>query len=224
MAGIGTQRIGGANLRDLEGGAAQPPRDNGARREQSLTWKAIVLTVVPVLGLLAFLWIALSVSDPGGEVPRERVADVTLELVGVHRAALQAGILQMRSDDPAVVRAWLAGNGSTLTGVPDLSAAGLTLRGARMMGMAGGDWSLLQYADRGGRLADLLVVVAPDEGVTLPAEAVAEVIDGRTVYLDRVHGIGVVYATLAGADWMLVSADDAAVLRGVFRALAERLG
>jgi len=185
-----------------------------------ITWVMIVSTMV----MLISLYVSFSrVGHTDWSRPSE-LRDATVELVTIHHAATQAGILQVRSDNPAYLQDWLQEPLGYTPVVPDLSGIGLYPQGARLLSMAQSDWPLIQYADQTGQWSDVFLVAAPTGEVGAPSESVMETVAGTEAYLDRVRDIGVMYLTVGDTDWMIVSSETDSLLRSLASALVDRLG
>jgi len=184
----------------------------------------VIVTVVATLSLMVGLQWYFSGLDDQAMSRQGELQDATVELVGIHRAATQAGVMQVYDTDPAVLQAWLQTEVGPWAVVPDLSAVGLSANGARMLRMAVSNWSFIRYVDPKGHRAEVFLVAAPTGEVRAPKESVAEPLAGDTVYLDRVHGTGVVYLTVADVDWMAVTVEDDDLLRQLAAALLPGAG
>jgi hypothetical protein len=185
---------------------------------------SVWIMVVATISLIAGLQFFLSDMDDNTMSRQGEVADATMALISIHRAATQAGVLQVNTADPAKLSAWIQGQTGANAAVPDLSAAGLYPKGARMLRMAQSDWPLIQYVDRTGQLAEIFLAAAPTGEVLAPKESVEEEVAGTTAYFDRVHGVGVVYLTIGTTDWMLVSVENDTVHRSLVTMLVDVLG
>jgi len=203
-----------------------PRKKSGAGNEDyesRVTRKAIWWTVVPVLVFTLALTVMLSMENDKSTAPAPPVGDLSVALVGVHRAATAAGIAQFHSADLHDIGAWLASQQVVVARVPDLSAAGLRPYGARLLSMSDGQWGMVHYKADGLQAPDVVLVISPAGAASVPPEAVEEAFTGQAVKLDRVRGVGLAYATLLGNDWTLVSAVDETALRGLVTKLLSAL-
>ncbi|MFQ5507933.1 MAG: hypothetical protein ACE5FN_01205 [Leptospirillia bacterium] len=170
------------------------------------TWcvVAFVAGTVVIVALPLILTKLTSLSSGKSAPP----SDLSLELFNIHRAATRAGIVQVRDNDPVVIGGWLAERDSGLSRVPDLAPLGMSVTGARMLQVGGNPWSMILYQDLEGGQADLVVIAAHSGQAVMPAEVKPMEQDGRTLWLDRVKGVNIIYFGAARTDWMLVSTRD----------------
>jgi anti-sigma factor RsiW len=183
--------------------------DSGVSKERGASRLWGYFAGALVVAVLVVAPIVLKREDPGHALRKAPIDDLTVSLIGVHRAATQAGVLQVTSTDAGVLQGWLEERGLGYATPPDLSSMGLALKGARLMAMPASDWAMLQYTDSRGQMADLLVVAAPPGEAVVPPEAEAVEVAGAELHLDRARGVGIAYLSLPGADWMLVSTAEA---------------
>lgn len=198
-----------------------------ARRDQkderTIRWY-IIGTAIATTALTIAMYIGFSsVEDTAWLRPAE-LTDASMALSTVHRAATQAGVLQVRDDSPTALSGWINERIDHQITVPDLSSEGLYPVGARLLLMARSDWPMIQYADRTGQHSDVFVVAAPAGEVRAPAQSVMEPVAGQDTYVDRVHKVGVMYLTLGDTDWMVLSSEDDALHRTVVTTLVAQQG
>jgi hypothetical protein len=156
---------------------------------------------------------------PGPPPPRE----VSHALRGVYNAAYADGIRMFESDRPDELAHWLTGHVGPQARLPDLSAAGLTPSGVRILNLGKG-WGMIQYRDQAGLRGDVLAVIAPRNAVLVPAEAAAEPVGAGKVYVMANNGLTFAWTETPGTDWVLVTRRDPAGALAAARAMLARPG
>jgi anti-sigma factor (TIGR02949 family) len=190
----------GARVRASLARAAEPSRPAvdtlGARARRQ--WLPLSVLGTALVGMTV-LWLSLETRHAGQ-------ASAFMEtLASIHYAATQAGIFQVRTQDPEELGLWLTEHVGHPVTVPVLDDLGLTPAGGRVVEIDGKPVAMALYRDYLGDSPDLTLMAAgPD--VTFSPEGWRTAQEwGRPVHHARVRGEDLALFSEGETLWMLIS-------------------
>jgi anti-sigma factor (TIGR02949 family) len=194
----------GARVRAALSREAMPPMPRPAAVETLAQrvrsrWLPLSVIAAAMVGMTV-MWINLEVRNAGrGASPFQET------LASIHYAATQAGIFQVRTQDPDELAAWLTAHVGHPVTVPVLEGLGLTPAGGRVVEIDGKPVAMALYRDYEGDQPDLTVMAAGPE-VNWPPEGWRTAVEGgRTVQHARIRGEDMALFRTGDTLWMLVS-------------------
>jgi anti-sigma factor (TIGR02949 family) len=177
---------------------AQAPMETLGQRARR-QWLPLSVIGAALVGMTV-MWITLETRNA------TRGASPFMEtLASIHYAATQAGIFQVRTQDPDELAAWLTVHVGHPVTVPVLSRLGMTPAGGRVVEIDGKPVAMALYRDYEGDQPDLTVMAAGPE-VQWPPEGWRTAVEGgRAVHHARIRGEDMVLFHTGDTLWMLVS-------------------
>lgn len=195
--------------------AARPSDTLAARARQR--WLPLSVVGFAIVAMTA-MFISLEVKKAG------RSASPLLEtLATVHYAATQAGILQVRTQDPPELAVWLEDRLGRPVTVPALDHIGLTPAGGRVMELEGRRVPMVLYRDYGEGAPDLTVIAA---GTDFPWSSTGwspAVLGDIGLHQASYRGQDMALFIHRGALWVLVSSRGETGMREVAGAMVAAL-
>lgn len=162
-------------------------------------WLPLSVITAAMVGMTV-MWITLETRNA------TRGASPFMEtLASIHYAATQAGIFQVRTQDPDELAAWLTDHVGHPVTVPVLTELGLTPAGGRVVEIDGKPVAMALYRDYGGGQPDLTVMAAGPEVKWAPEGWRTVVEGGRAVHHARIRGEDMALFHDGDTLWMLVS-------------------
>jgi len=208
----------GARVRASLSRAAEPPRPaepvgSGARAR----WLPISVFAAALVGMTV-TWVTLEMRNVG-----PGVSPFMETLASIHYAATQAGIFQVRTQDPEELAAWLTEHVGHPVTVPVLEELGLTPAGGRVVEIDGSPVPMALYRDYLGDMPDLTLMAAGPE-VNWSLEGWHSALEGeRTVHHARFRGEDMALFSDGETLWMLVSTCGEEGMSQAARAVAVAL-
>lgn len=147
--------------------------------------------------------------------------DVSLPVKRLYQVAHGAGARLHVGADRQAMAAWLAERIGTHGAVPDLAGAGLEPAGVRELNLGEG-WGMVDYREPDGA-GGVIAVLAPQDAVRVPAEAVGRAVGGAEVWVLMDGDLHLAWVPGRGADWVLASERDEAALLAVAGSLLAGL-
>jgi len=209
----------GARVRAALAREAEPPRpavDNlGTRARRQ--WLPLSVIGAAMVGMTV-MWLSLETREA------TRGASPFMEtLASIHYAATQAGIFQVRSQDPVELGAWLSEHVGHPVTVPVLDDLGLTPAGGRVVEIDGKRVAMALYRDYLGDMPDLTLMAAGPEVAWSPVGWRTAQEWGRPVHHARIRGEDLAVFHDGETLWMLVSTCGEEGMSQAARAVAVAL-
>jgi len=178
-------------------------------------WLPLSVLTAALVGMTG-MWITLETRGAGGGASPFMEA-----LAGVHYAATQAGIFQVRTQDPEELSAWLSDHVGHPVTVPALTELGLTPAGGRVVDIDGRHLPMALYRDYVGGRPDLTLVAAGHEVAFSPEGWHTAQEWGRRVHHARVRGEDMAVYDDGQTLWILVSTGGEDAMTLATRAVAD---
>ncbi len=192
----------GDSAGDADTDESHPKADNAVDQRASGYRMPLIILIVILASMLG----SMLVMKGGGNQQQPAGSRLAVELVALHMAATNAGVLQLRERNPKALEAWLEQRVGTDLTVPDLGG-GLAPVGARVVTIEEVPMGMLLYRVE-------LPATEPPPVTVIQSSQPSPVgmfrtdpvtVDGTTLYPDTFQGIGMTYFEHDDITWMMAS-------------------